>query len=299
MKKRDRNILKYIQYEIVRKYLRKKTRENIYDFHQIAVLTNDLITESILLNGMHEKEYLKVIKSSLEKHIKNKIVLDIGANIGTHSLFFSRLSRQVYSFEPNKKVFDLLELNTKNYKNIQVFNFGLSNKSGLFNALIPMDNTGGAGLKQGDLKNSFSEKFRVKKYTDITLLKNKKIGLIKIDIEGHELKAFEGMKKLLSSQSPLVLMEQKDGIYNNSSEETDFLKTCGYTHIYEFKRYDDWLHKKLPNLLPKFIKIIFRFGEILFFGIPSEDLKLKEIFNLTKKRYDLLLFSKKAITVNE
>jgi FkbM family methyltransferase len=241
---------------------------------------------------MHEKEYLLAIKSSLSSYIKNKIVLDIGANIGTHSLFFSSLASKVYSFEPNKKVFDLLYLNTKNQKNIQVFNFGLSNESGLFNALIPMDNTGGAALKKGDLKNSFSVKFRVKKYTDVGQLKNKKIGLIKIDIEGHELNAFQGMKRLLSLQSPLILMEQKDGINNNSSKETDFLNQSGYIHKYEFKRTDDWLYKKLPDSLPKFIKVLFRFTEMLFLGVPLEDLRLVKISKLTKSRYDLLLFSK-------
>ena len=295
MKKRNHNVIQYIKKEITRKYLRHKTRENIKNFNQIGVLTNDLISESIFLNGSHEKEYLKVIKNNLSSYIKNKNVLDIGANIGTHTLFFALLAKKVYSFEPNKKVFDLLYLNTKNKRNVKAFNYGLSEKSGIFSALIPMDNTGGGSLVSKNLKNCFSVKFRLKKYTDILELQKQKIDLIKIDIEGNELKCFKGMKSLLDLQTAIILMEQKDGVNNKTSKEADFLKTCGYMYMYEFMRQDDWIYKKLPNIFPKFINIIFKILELLFIGIPSENLKLNRILNLTKNRYDLLLFSKSPI----
>ena len=90
-------------------------------------------------------------------------------------------------------------------------------------------------------------------------------------------------------------MEQKDGIQNHSSKEADFLNQCGYIHKYEFKRIDDWLYKKLPNSLPKFIKVFFRLTEMLCLGVPSEKLRLVKISKLTKSRYDLLLFSKQPI----
>ena len=66
-------------------------------------------------------------------------------------------------------------------------------------------------------------------------------------------------------------------------------------YMYEFMRQDDWIYKKLPNIFPKFINIIFKILVLLFIGIPSENLKLNRILNLTKNRYDLLLFSKSPI----
>ena len=46
----------------------------------------------------------------------NGTVLDIGANIGNHSLFFSNYFYKVLSFEPHPKIFKVLAINTEDKK---------------------------------------------------------------------------------------------------------------------------------------------------------------------------------------
>lgn len=46
---------------------------------------------------------------------ENKIVVDIGANIGNHTVFFANVckAKKVYSFEPQEKVFEILKKNVE------------------------------------------------------------------------------------------------------------------------------------------------------------------------------------------
>jgi hypothetical protein len=68
----------------------------------------------------------KLIQNKIRKP---KIALDIGANIGNHSVrLFSSLFKKVHCFEPHNEIFQLLAINTHKYKNISIHPFGLSNK---------------------------------------------------------------------------------------------------------------------------------------------------------------------------
>jgi len=55
----------------------------------------------------HESETIAV-KSFLEKVPHLKTIIDIGANIGVTSYYFSRFAKIVYSLEPSTEHFDIL-----------------------------------------------------------------------------------------------------------------------------------------------------------------------------------------------
>ena len=63
-------------------------------------------------------------------------------------------------------------------------------------------------------------------------INQKKIGLIKIDVEGHEIKVLRGAANLIKKQKPVILFEQNAGeIKNGTSESIEFLKSCGYSFL--------------------------------------------------------------------
>ena len=73
---------------------------------------------------------LKIAIHKMEKNIFNSTMLDIGANIGNHSLFFSNYFAKCISFEPNPRTFSVLEINSRLVENIIPMNIGLSDKKG-------------------------------------------------------------------------------------------------------------------------------------------------------------------------
>ena len=57
---------------------------------------NDTIAKEINIHGIYEKDEINLISELIRS--KGSII-DIGANIGNHSLAFSKISKKVYSFE--------------------------------------------------------------------------------------------------------------------------------------------------------------------------------------------------------
>ncbi|MBO4405782.1 MAG: FkbM family methyltransferase, partial [Alphaproteobacteria bacterium] len=91
----------------------------------------------------------------LQPYIKNNaVILDIGANIGNHSIYWAVKSdaKKIYSFEPVKETFKILEKNVEinELRNkIKIFNIGLSNQK--INGSISFfdsSNIGGTNIKQ-------------------------------------------------------------------------------------------------------------------------------------------------------
>lgn len=152
------------------------------------------------LNGDYETKERDFIKP----HIKSTdIVIDIGANIGYYTVFFSRLASKVYAFEPDPTNFQILSRNIKENKitNVILEQKAVSNKSGGINLRINKLNTAGHRISKQATKNSIPIQSVV---LDDYI---KKADFIKMDIEGAETLALMGMKNLLSNPNLKMLIE--------------------------------------------------------------------------------------------
>ena len=111
--------------------LRENQNEYINKYPNLATFSFDRIGTEIFVYGIYEKEILETLEECIFNKIdtKNSFCLDIGANIGNHTLYFADFFKQVYSFEPHPEIFELLKFNVRKSKNIKVFPFGLSNKN--------------------------------------------------------------------------------------------------------------------------------------------------------------------------
>jgi FkbM family methyltransferase len=116
-----------------------------------------------------------------------KRVLDIGANIGLHSIILSKCGFQVRAYEPDPVHFDMLQKNLalNACANVQAFNLAVSNKAGSVEFVRVLGNTTGshiAGSKPHPYGNL--ERISVKTENIDRLLDWP--DLIKMDVEGHE-----------------------------------------------------------------------------------------------------------------
>lgn len=136
----------------------------------------------VVFDNFHLKEYLR------ESEIKpNDIIVDIGAHIGSFSIFCSQYADKVISYEASPLNFKLLKENIRlnSIKNINANNTAIFSKKGRINFVLDKGNTGG---------NSFYLKSQKKKLKiDAIPLsqifkdrKIKKIDFLKMDVEGAE-----------------------------------------------------------------------------------------------------------------
>jgi FkbM family methyltransferase len=294
---RNYGIGKYLSKNITRRYLRNISREHIRTKFQLAMFSFDFISQIISVDGRYENAELNLIEKIFKGRLGGKVILDIGANIGNHTSSFSKISKKVYAFEPNIFVFELLKINTRKLKNVMIFNYGVSDKNQSIAAKIPKLNWGGGSLsldEKNSRPNNFIEVlFKLKSLDSVKLFSKVNIGMVKIDVEGHEMRAFKGMRKLLLKNKPFILFEQNRGILNKTSDEISFLKSIGYKYLYEFKKTDDWI---TPSYLPKTFQSIFKFFEVIFLGEPILNFELNLINHLEKNSYDVLIFSCEEIS---
>ncbi|MDB2426116.1 FkbM family methyltransferase [bacterium] len=221
--------------------------------HKMAVFANDYI--GILINqfGGYEHNELKLLfrfLAPLKNNFSSGTALDIGANIGNHSLYFSDYFSQIYSFEPSPDTFHLLSFNTKWKKNISINNIGLGNSKGTYELVENTTNFGGAYISSSNEKQENSTQISVEKLDDLSL-DFSNLTFIKIDVEGFEENVLKGGLNTLNKSQPLVVFEQtKKDFRNGSSPSLDLLKSLGYKFCWQQSEKSSkfWLIRRFFNL---------------------------------------------------
>lgn len=128
-----------------------------------------------------------IITGDYGKDFKDMIVVDIGANIGGFTAYAAQTAKHVYAFEPNKKNFELLKENTKQFKNVTLYNCGLGipGKRKLYGY---GNNYGNYSLMTyNGRKHSSEEEIEVCKLSDFNI---PDIDFLKCDCEGAEYEIF-------------------------------------------------------------------------------------------------------------
>ena len=174
----------------------------------------------------------------INKYLKDEsVILDIGANIGSHTLYWAkeRKAKKIYSFEPFDMIYQILKTNVEinSLQNIvTTFNFGLSDeeckatKGHVFN------------------RNLGSTKFLKKADGDV-LLKTldsleipEQIDLIKIDVEGAEVEVLKGALKIIEKNKPILVIES----FTRKAELEDVIFPLGYVQVDTIRQGEDYVY---------------------------------------------------------
>ena len=181
----------------------------------------------------YSKTSQKYIGSHLEKNVayegalfalilrklkRGDTFLDIGAHVGFFSMIAAKLvgdEGEVYSFEMNPDNYSMLVMNAglNNFRNIRPHNWAISNDSGPVQFWVNQDNDGGHSLWDCG-RHSFNEKSRLspQKMVSYSIALDhydsfNKVHFIKMDVEGAEVLALNGMIDLLKKNLPIVALE--------------------------------------------------------------------------------------------
>jgi FkbM family methyltransferase len=139
-------------------------------------------------------------------------IFDIGANVGWYSLLIAKKAHgcNVYAFEPLPATFGSLKANVdaNGYRNIRVFNFGISDKDQQIEFYYSPEISGaasGANILGWDTVTKID--CRVRPLDDVWEELGVRVDFIKCDVEGAELFAFRGGMKCIASDHPIILSE--------------------------------------------------------------------------------------------
>ncbi|MDY6937255.1 MAG: FkbM family methyltransferase [Cyanobacteriota bacterium] len=134
--------------------------------------------------------------------------LDVGAHVGTCSIFASYFFPKVISFEPESRNLQILTSNIQNnqIQNIEIINKAVSNYCGTTEFYIENSvNTG----RNSILARPNSQKVEVEVVTIDSVFADStpSLSYVKIDVEGLEGKVIQGMQQTIDRQSPKPIMQ--------------------------------------------------------------------------------------------
>lgn len=145
----------------------------------------------------------------LQKKTQNSplVIFDVGANNGQYSkLVIETIKKpfKLYAFEPQKKSFSEI-IKIANSDSFKVYNIGMGEKNEKLTLYYNQEGSGFASLykavhKNYNIKLDLEEEITLATVDDFCE-KNKinQIDLLKLDVEGHELKVIKGAKKTIQS----------------------------------------------------------------------------------------------------
>ena len=218
----------------------------------VAVFANDWIGANIFVDGVYEHEHIEDLFSVLDEvgvDCKNSCALDVGANIGNHSIQFARKFRRVEAFEPNPRTYAVLGLNTQGLKNIRCHNIGIGSRLSTCRLHEDLQNLGGSSTVYRH-DGSMSVDCQIKTLDEVSADFGP-IGLIKIDIEGMEYDALTGMTQTLDQHKPVVCFEQLQEEFADGLQETrsiEYLRLKGYEMFHLRRPARDGLASRFKNL---------------------------------------------------
>jgi hypothetical protein len=153
----------------------------------------------------------------------DSIVLDAGANIGNHTVFFAKIcrAREVFSFEVMREAFRLLKRNIElnELSNVQLFNVGLGARKGRANL---------AHFGQGNIGGEI---------TTVDALQLRQLHFMKIDVEGSHLEVLGGAQQTIRRCRPRIWVELRANQRERHGGES-FMKDLGYALAMELGRND-------------------------------------------------------------
>jgi FkbM family methyltransferase len=246
------------------------TKEAVTDFDFVGAKfkiilnpKNGTVDNEIFLQGVYEPSFLKVVKENLKA---GDTYIDIGANIGQHSLFASRIvgeGGKVIAFEPVHKIYSQFQRSIKlnNIENIKVHNLACGEEKKEMFIYMTESNMGGSSLVFG-IENREKDKIHV--VTADSILSNEsKINFVKIDVEGYEYEVLLGLVEILKTHHPKIMLEYSYGGYretglSNEKKILDLLFALNYS-LYDIENND----KEVPKLENNFDYTYFDHNKII------------------------------------
>ncbi len=181
--------------------------------------------------------------------------LDIGAHIGYYSVYLSPLVRRAFAFEPDPRNLEALRVNAQRAGNVSVYDVAISSRDGVAALAVDGDSAISHLVDSPGAASITVRAMTIDAF--VAALPEINVGLVKTDVEGHDLEALRGMTQTVCKFQPLILSE-------TGSEPEPLFELCkawGY-RVFAFTRDRRTFRTSLqpmtePDLATEWFKMLF------------------------------------------
>ena len=187
-------------------------------------------------------DYQQATIDQAVRHAKGfDCAIDVGGNIGLHTVRFAQKFQQVHSFEPTAVNFECLQKNTESFDNVTLHRYGLGNEETVLSIKLPRDsnNCGNFSLVDFDVDtDSVEESISIVTLDSLNLAPD----LIKIDVQGFDYNVLLGAADTIAQHRPVIIIESETKKSRNTISE--FLTVRGYSVAAKIRHDQIWVYSE-------------------------------------------------------
>ncbi|MCB9810534.1 MAG: FkbM family methyltransferase [Candidatus Nomurabacteria bacterium] len=212
----------------VSRFKKKVVHVAKYGNHKFSIWLdpkNGLVDRSIFIGDVYEPHILAKIDKYLPK---GGFFVDIGANIGQHTLFAASVvgeGGKVVAFEPVSfladQLYDSVKLNGFEGR-VSLVRKACGDEVLVSNISLKKDNLGGSSLV-ATTENAETEEVEVCIPDDLLLGEKRKVDMIKIDTEGYEFEVVKGLKNTIEKDKPAIILEYSPTLWGDRGLDVGLL----------------------------------------------------------------------------
>ena len=206
---------------------------------KISILPHDRgISRELKIFKVHEPLTTKTLIKELirlKKLLRKVTVVDIGSNIGYYAILEAKILGEngtVICIEPVRRNFQALLKNIElnNVDNAEAIKVALSDKRGLAKMIVASGSNWARLLDDKDYSAPQTENVRVTTLDNI-FSNNRKIDLIRMDVEGHEYRVIKGGLHIIKKHLPSFLIEVHPNLLGKHELQNllSIFRDLGYT----------------------------------------------------------------------
>ncbi|EPY8040979.1 FkbM family methyltransferase [Campylobacter coli] len=240
-----------------------------------------------IYNELIPYEY-EILQDILERAKKDTIIVDIGSNIGNHSLYLAAHGFDIYAFEANQELCDIFKVSIElnGFKKIKLHEFGLSDKK----ETAVLDNLNSENLGGQSLKIKDSGNIALYPLDDIKFEKD--ISILKIDVEGMETKVLHGAINTIKKYRPFLYIEAINNV--EFKKNNIILEKLDYVYWDTFNATPTHLYYPKEQLRDKDILSNISYRDTL------ESYRITQSLNYSKRiSSDIQIISKQMVNLQE
>lgn len=201
-------------YDLLAKKMVPGSRKHLPPQPRMAVIPTDYLGISIIGNGVYERREIEFLKNLFRaRELQSSVFMDIGGNIGNHSISFAGSFAEVVAFEPNPPIASLFRTNLQLSRsgNVRLHEVGLGQADAdLQFSLLEEGNDGSGSFASGRgdvlLPVRHGDRYLMQHEPEIAS-GARRIGFVKCDVEGFEADVFAGLRETLAQHRPIVAFE--------------------------------------------------------------------------------------------